>query len=70
MNRKRHYSGEGSKGFWRRVKRLKDESAHDVAYALGVVLQDVEHKALLALEHAESEQRHTKPKRAALQQER
>ena len=52
----RHYSGDLSRGFWRRIKRLErrdDRSAWGAAYALGCLLQTVEEQALRALEHAQ-----------------
>ena len=53
------YSGKRSQAFWRRVGRLhrRNPTGHSVAYALGVVLQDVEARALFALEIAEREAR-------------
>lgn len=48
-----HYSGNGSKTFWSRVNRLKDEIDHTTVYTLGVALQNHEEFVLRILENAE-----------------
>lgn len=59
MKGKRQYSSDGnnSRQFWGRVKALKNESHHDTAYMLGVVLQELESRVLNFLEGAEEVQR-------------
>jgi hypothetical protein len=52
----RRYSGNHSKRFWDRVKKLKNESDHQAAYMFGVVLQELEERVLKFLE--QTEQRH------------
>ena len=49
-----HYSGEGSKQFWKRVdnKKLSLED-RNYLYTLGCILQDVESRVLRALTEAE-----------------
>jgi hypothetical protein len=39
------YSGRNSHGFWRYVNALKGKD-HDAAYAMGVMLQDLEYRVL------------------------
>ncbi len=39
------YSGDESRGFWKRINKLEGES-HRFAYNLGVILQDTEHHVL------------------------
>jgi hypothetical protein len=50
----RHYSGDGSHWFWDRVKQLPDTSHREV-YSLGCALQDLENRAMRALENAEAD---------------
>ena len=52
--RVRHYSGPGSAWFWRRVERL-GYPTETTAFALGCALQDLEDRAMLALEFAEEQ---------------
>lgn len=47
-----HYAGDGSLWFWDRVNALTGPS-HDQCYALGVALQDLEHRVLQWLENSE-----------------
>jgi len=41
-----HYSGELSRAFWLRVKRIEDERTHDLLYLAGCALQDHEERVL------------------------
>lgn len=58
------YSGDASREFWRRVKRLKP-AAHREAYALGCILQYIEHHTLAALQEGERELARSKKKKRA-----
>jgi len=51
----RHYSGNHSKRFWDRVKRIENESDRETAYMLGVVLQEQEERILHFIETARRE---------------
>lgn len=51
---KRHYTGNHSKRFWTRVNKLPRNQHGEAAYMLGVVLQEVEERALKFLEFAEA----------------
>jgi hypothetical protein len=52
-----HYSGKHSHGFWKRINKIKSYSKWKELYALGVELQNLEGKVLLALRTTEHEQR-------------
>jgi hypothetical protein len=49
----RHYSGEKSSGFWKRIHDLNASPgkhlAHNILYQMGCALQDLEERMLLAL---------------------
>ncbi len=47
------YSGDKSRAFWKRVKRLPEPNCSAV-YALACALQDLEHRVLTALRNAEA----------------
>ena len=51
-----HYSGDGSRQFWLRVNALKGKDGKYL-YLLGCCLQDLESRALHALEDAERKKR-------------
>jgi hypothetical protein len=59
------YSGESSKGFWKRINAF-DGQPGKFLYSLGCILQDAEHHALLCLEEAERERTHLKRRVRAL----
>ena len=48
------YAGKKSKAFWRRVRRIKDETAHSIAYNAGCLLQNIESTALNMVKEAEA----------------
>ena len=52
-DKRRYYSGQKSKRFWARVLKLGNREI----YALGCVLQLVEHRTLAALDACERETR-------------
>ena len=62
----RHYSGDASKGFWRRVNRLPWAEYGEAAYVLGFTLQELENSVMRYLENTELRlQKSRTPKRKA-----
>jgi hypothetical protein len=49
----RHYSGDASKRFWRRVNRLPWAQYGETAYVLGLMLQEFENSVMQYLENTE-----------------
>lgn len=56
----RHYSGPGSQRWWSRINRITGKQHHNVAYGLGLALQEIEIRLLNTLD--EVEQRGRKPR--------
>ena len=51
---KRIYSGNGSRRFWARIRKVPTQYGGDKLYAMGCILQDVESRVLRELEESES----------------
>ncbi len=51
---RKHYSGDLSRGFWKRVNTLPDDKVGE-AYSLGVVLQNLEEDVLRMIANLEAE---------------
>lgn len=65
--RRPHYSGELSRGFWKQVNSLPEMQQRE-AYALGVILQNVEGDVLRSLANLTREVRSSR--RAAVSEDR
>lgn len=50
----RSYSGDASKKFWARIDRVMTKTGIDVAYDLGLLLQETEARVLRALRELET----------------
>jgi hypothetical protein len=53
MKLQKHYSGDNSGIFWKRISETKNEESHDELYSLGVILQNLEEFILKKLEATE-----------------